>query len=172
MDPDLAAATALLDQAAELIWKIDPTSWTQPNPHFRDSTLGQHFRHTLDHYSSLLTHTPDHTIDYDSRHRDPTLEASPDAARAKCQELLHKLETLGKNLPPDQPFFVQTSCSLEGEITSRNSSFGRELQFLVSHTVHHFAIIGAICHRMDIELPPTFGIAPSTLKHRKALANG
>ena len=53
-----------------------------------------------------------------------------------------------------------------------SSTLGRELQFLVSHTVHHFAIIGAICHRMDIELAPTFGIAPSTLKHRKALANG
>lgn len=172
MDSDLVAAMALLDQAGELIEKISSSAWTKPNATFRNSTIGQHMRHTLDHYESLLSHTKYCVVDYDTRNRDQNIESSPSFTKARCHELLDRLKRLGETFPADQPFHVKTSCSVESEITTRSSSFGRELQFLVSHTIHHYAIIGAICHGLDIELPPTFGIAPSTLKHREAMANG
>ena len=47
------------------------------------------------------------------------------------------------------------------------STLGRELQFLVSHTVHHFAMIGGMCSCLDVKMEEGFGVAPSTLKYRE-----
>ena len=46
----------------------------------------------------------------------------------------------------------------------------RELQFLVSHTIHHYALIGVLlaAEGFDVSLEfPEFGVAPSTLTHWK-----
>jgi hypothetical protein len=42
---------------------------------------------------------------------------------------------------------------------------GRELQYLLSHTIHHYAIIGSILRAQGVEPGPDFGVAPSTLRH-------
>jgi hypothetical protein len=44
------------------------------------------------------------------------------------------------------------------------------LQFLCSHTVHHFALIKLLLDGTGVDLAPEFGVAPSTLAyHRTAL---
>ena len=45
------------------------------------------------------------------------------------------------------------------------SSLARELQFLTSHTIHHFAVIALILRAMDVEVDREFGVAPSTLRY-------
>jgi hypothetical protein len=45
------------------------------------------------------------------------------------------------------------------------STVGRELQYLLSHTIHHYAIIGSILRAQGREPGPDFGVAPSTLRH-------
>ncbi|MGC6565166.1 MAG: hypothetical protein ACON38_06080 [Akkermansiaceae bacterium] len=50
------------------------------------------------------------------------------------------------------------------------STAGRELQFLLSHTVHHFAMIGGICKCLEVSLEEGFGVAPSTLRHHKEVS--
>jgi hypothetical protein len=52
------------------------------------------------------------------------------------------------------------------------STIGRELQFLASHTVHHFAIMAMILRLQDIHPPADFGIAPSTLRFMKETQAG
>jgi hypothetical protein len=49
-----------------------------------------------------------------------------------------------------------------------NSSLRRELQFLISHTIHHYALIATLCARDGFELPADFGVAPSTLWFRNS----
>jgi hypothetical protein len=46
-----------------------------------------------------------------------------------------------------------------------HSTVRRELQFLLSHTVHHFALIAVLLERFEIAVPDDFGIAPSTLRY-------
>ena len=43
------------------------------------------------------------------------------------------------------------------------------MQFLLSHTVHHYALIGAILRLSGVEPPAGFGLAPSTLRHQQQL---
>jgi len=47
------------------------------------------------------------------------------------------------------------------------SSMGRELQFLLGHTVHHSALIVMIIDGIGLSIPDGFGIAPSTLRHNQ-----
>ena len=44
---------------------------------------------------------------------------------------------------------------------------GRELLFLISHTVHHFALIAFMLRSFGIEPGDKFGVAPSTLRYRQ-----
>jgi hypothetical protein len=51
-----------------------------------------------------------------------------------------------------------------------DSSAGRELQFLISHTVHHYAVVAILLRLQGCDAAaenPDFGVAPSTLAHRK-----
>jgi hypothetical protein len=42
------------------------------------------------------------------------------------------------------------------------------LQFLLSHTVHHFALMALILRAQGADPGDDFGVAPSTLEHRRA----
>jgi hypothetical protein len=42
------------------------------------------------------------------------------------------------------------------------STLGRELAFVASHTIHHFAIVALLLRDMGIGVPARFGYAPST----------
>jgi hypothetical protein len=50
------------------------------------------------------------------------------------------------------------------------TSVGRELQFLVSHTVHHYAVIAAMLRPQGVEPGADFGVAPSTLVYEQGSA--
>ena len=51
------------------------------------------------------------------------------------------------------------------------SSGLRELDFLQSHTIHHFALIAYKLEALGIEVEDNFGVAPSTLKYWKEAQN-
>ena len=46
------------------------------------------------------------------------------------------------------------------------STVGRELRFLMSHTLHRYALIAAILRLGGEPVPAGFGVALSTLRHR------
>jgi hypothetical protein len=48
------------------------------------------------------------------------------------------------------------------------STLGRELAFLASHAVHHFALLKAHCLQQGIPLGEDFGKAPATVAHARA----
>ena len=50
------------------------------------------------------------------------------------------------------------------------SSVRRELQFLLSHTVHHHALVKELLRARGRAIGADFGVAPSTLEHRGRLA--
>ena len=54
----------------------------------------------------------------------------------------------------------------DGDVTA--SSIGRELGFLLSHTIHHCALIAVMMRLRGLATPPGFGVAPATMRHRDA----
>jgi hypothetical protein len=50
------------------------------------------------------------------------------------------------------------------------TTVGREFAFVLSHTVHHNALIAVIAKLLGVQVPERFGYAPSTLaylEHRR-----
>jgi uncharacterized damage-inducible protein DinB len=39
---------------------------------------------------------------------------------------------------------------------------GRELAFVISHTIHHSALIAVLLEHADWDVPPGLGLAPTT----------
>jgi hypothetical protein len=57
----------------------------------------------------------------------------------------------------------------EQKVESVPTSLARELVFVGSHAVHHYAMIAQISHHPGKALPSSFGIAPATATYlRKA----
>ena len=157
---------AILRQGIELLSIIPPECYTQRTPACYNSTVGGHFRHIIDHYMSLLHGMEKDKIDYETRARDLRIENDPAYAMAQMECLNDRLECLSEDkLVPMR----SESATAEERLACVVTSVLRELEFLVSHTVHHYALIGVICQLEGIAIPKDFGMAPSTLRHQRTL---
>lgn len=173
MPPALIEANiAFLESAQSLLAALDDERFSQVQVPGGKSGIGAHLRHVSDHYECVLDCLENErdTVDYDHRNRSPEQERSVQHA-ADCIALL--LSRLRKLEAPsmERPLRVRMRTEIQADRDPPDSclsSVGRELQFLVSHTVHHFAIIAMHCDAMGVSVPQGFGVAPSTLHYRAA----
>ncbi len=154
---------AFLHQARGLIEELSDAQYRNNDlPPFY-SGVGQHVRHILDFYGAFLSR-PANRIDYDRRSREAVIETDRSAA-------VQRIEAVGASLAglehPDATVWSKNdeAGDMPADLGFRRSTIGRELHFLASHTVHHFAIIAILLHHQGIRLPKDFGVAPSTLAH-------
>lgn len=176
-NPTLIAANIyFLQQAAQVMERLDRDAYTRTDPSYYESGLGKHFRHVLDHYTALLDGlSGGGRIDYDARARDSRLETDPSYARDFARACIAGLEELaagnrdaGEELTSGHDLEVCSNGSAAGPgETWARSTLRRELQFLLSHTVHHYALIAVILRLQGHNPPPDFGVAPSTLEYQQ-----
>lgn len=157
-----------LNQGIDLLSQVSDEIYASNNGTYNKSGIGRHFRHIIEHYLSLVNET-NSTIDYDARERDLRLENNRELMISTMSEVISSLEKF--SIKPD---YLQKEINVRsnegiGEEDSplSSSTIRRELQFLISHTVHHYALIGLILKTMGFDPSPEFGIAPSTLKHEQ-----
>ncbi len=165
----IRANCEFLRQGIELLEKHQNSTYVNSNPSTFGSSIGAHMRHVLDHYGSFLKGVAGGVVDYDDRVRDTVVEKDVSAAIDRIKEISAELTELEQMA--DLPVGVMVSASATDEEEKSNSSFGRELQFLVSHTVHHYALIAIASRMQGIAPDSTFGVAPSTLKYLQATAS-
>ncbi|MCZ6675036.1 MAG: hypothetical protein O7C75_19055 [Verrucomicrobia bacterium] len=169
MELILEDTVVCLKQGIALMARLTPDTFTRAHPSCYDSTIGGHVRHNLDHFFCLEEGLKLGSVDYDARNRDEFLETNPEYAASKMEELIDFLSSIA-TADLDQPLKVKMDSCADREESNRwsHSSLGRELQFLISHTIHHYALIATLCARDGLELPAEFGVAPSTLRFRKS----
>ncbi|KAK4051268.1 hypothetical protein OIO90_004749 [Microbotryomycetes sp. JL221] len=148
------------------------------------STIGKHLRLLLDaceqaqskqderlfssSTSSSSTRSDIH-LSYDVRSRNVESEESCSKALESFQQLQHRLAKVtskGKatTLQGDRKVVLNAVTPFVVTVTS---SFARELWFCMLHATHHLALLRVIVvGELGLELPPTFGTAPSTLVQR------
>lgn len=163
----LSANLRVLEQGLELLGRLSPALYagSSPGSTAAGKPVGPHFRHILEHYSCFLSGLPSGRIDYDSRAREAQLERDPEAARERIRELIGGLTLVAsQDLEAGAEIRLESGQGEETDQWSR-STLRRELQFLLSHTVHHFALIGLLLGQLGVDAGPDFGVAPSTLKH-------
>jgi hypothetical protein len=130
--------------------------------------IGAHLRHVIEHYEALLQPEEPGVVDYDRRPRDLELQTNPCVALARLHSLLRRLDDWpGTSL--DASVQVRGRGGLAGDIGfGVSSSVGRELVFLASHAIHHYALLKPHCMQHGIPVSAQFGRAPSTVAHDSA----
>jgi hypothetical protein len=154
----------LLRQLAAVVERLTESQYTQKPVGVVESSVGGHVRHCLDHIRALLSAADTRSIDYDHRRRGTAVEASRCCALAEIDELISQLLAL----PADAielELSLSAMMSSGGEPIEVGTTFGRELAYTLSHTIHHNALIAAMVKTLGGWLPDRFGYAPSTLKH-------
>jgi len=131
------------------------------------SSIGAHLRHCLDHFTSFLAGTAECRINYDHREREVTLEQDRIVALDRVRKMRESISRLNTTIL-SRPVNVTSKVLAHGASAQEApSSFARELMYVVAHTLHHFALIRVMSSILNAELPHEFGVAPSTLDHRK-----
>ena len=154
----------VLEQAVEVLRRLDDLTYADGGAEPGISPIGVHFRHVFDHYRAFLAGLPEGEIDYDARERHVPLERDRELALAAALGFGTDLGRLPASIG-GRPVRV-TVRSVAGADESpdwSDSTVKRELQFLVSHTVHHYALIKDLFRRVGFEAGELFGVAPSTL---------
>lgn len=153
---------ALLDQAITLVGDQPEGQYSRACKEVFSSTIGQHIRHCVEHYEEFLTAMEEgRHLDYEKRPRDLRLETD-------TSEALRRLAAIRASLGELSDEGRSVGVLDTGATAPSPSSAAREMQYLLSHTVHHFALIAVIAGLGGMSIPSDFGVAPSTLKHRKS----
>ena len=164
-----SASTDMLMQLAEVIGQLPDHDYARPLPVLSGNTIGKHVRHILEFYELLVNSAQAGQLNYDRRRRDLQLEISTDEALRRIGAVDRLIHWIDLNLPLD----LEADLSVSGDETMViPSSFARELLYNIEHAIHHMALIQVAVRSAfpTVDLPPTFGVAYSTVQHATATA--
>lgn len=168
-DRPAAVNVHYLEQGVSLIRRLsDETYASCPESPYRGG-VGAQFRHCLDFYDCFVRGLETGLIDYSRRERDTRVETDRQHAIARFQSVCEHLAGLSTGRL-ERPVRVKAEDAACGAPEWSSSSPARELQFLVSHTIHHYALIAMMLKTQSYEVGqefPDFGVAPSTLSYWK-----
>jgi hypothetical protein len=163
-DTLISASVAVLGQARDLLGRLRAGVYSSTAGLPVASGAGPHLRHCLDFYDALLDGLETGRVDYNLRERDEATERDPHRAIARIDATIARLEAT--SAPASTPLLVRAEGPADPLDPSSwvRSSLARELVFLSSHTVHHFALVALLVRLQGVEPGAEFGVAPSTLE--------
>lgn len=156
--------TAILQQSIDLL------GWCIVSPdraRFADA-VGPHLRHVLEHYEELLDGLGRRVLEYDKRRRDRLVETDATVALARFRALVDRLRKMvdGEALPDDVAVMLCGGID-GGDNFVTLSTPARELLFVASHAVHHYAIIKPVLADRGYAVGADFGKAPATIHYER-----
>lgn len=136
------------------------------NLRFSDRT-GPQLRHVLEHVEQFLSGIDAGQIDYDGRVRDKVLESDPTVAQQRFLQAMLALRNRCSQ-PWPSSVTVLADGGLDGSTRFQTQSTPlRELLFLASHAIHHYAIVRVVLLQQGLTLPDLIGVAPATVRYRR-----
>ena len=129
------------------------------------SSVGAHTRHIIERFSCFIPAYADGQINYDQRKRDQSLELDLNNANKALQAITEDLSLLREVV--DSSLSVSESVDEHSDVVTVDSTIERELMGLVSHTIHHLAIIAMLVKAQGYTLNADLGKAPSTIIYEK-----
>jgi hypothetical protein len=156
----------VLRRGIELVEQISDGLYANARPPFMNSGVGGHFRHCIDFYNSFLSSFETGRINYLLRKRNQLVEIDSTLAIFEIEAIIEKLRRLSPaDLQSQVQVILEDSTGPLDALDWSCSSVMRELQSLLSHTIHHYAIIALALRLQGFEPSAEFGVAPSTLAY-------
>lgn len=152
-----------IEQFKKILSQLSQDIYVKPCGALSNATLGQHTRHIIELYLCLINGYASPAVCYDSRKRDKKIQENIDFALLQLEYIQSNLEKPNKE--------IKVSYELGEEEVFLDSNYFREVMYNLEHSIHHHALIKVGLRIMtDIEVPESFGVAPSTMQHRKVCA--
>jgi len=157
------ACLECVDQCLEII-QLLPVETYQSSAS-GGSSIGTHMRHIIERIVCVLDGQEQGRVDYDHRARDPLLESDPTIAASTLATMQLRLE----DLKPESAVTIEVRESVQPDNPAVVviSTLDRELMSLISHTIHHLAIIALLSRGAGYPLRVEIGKAPSTLLYER-----
>jgi len=132
-----------------------------------NSSIGQHTRHIIEFYQSVITGGIIEKLNYDNRERNELIETD----RIYAITLLDKLILRLSEEFQDYPIILEGNFSVfENNQIQIQTTFLRELAYAFEHSIHHQALIKI--GLLEIEkfslVDESFGVAPATIRFRNS----
>lgn len=127
------------------------------------ASIGAHIRHILDRFHCLFAGLPVASIDYDDRKRDREIEHNLEAARFALATVKRRVEQLAQQPSSNGLITVREAVLPAGPAVQIPSTLERELMSLITHSIHHLAVIVLIAKSFGHQIDDDLGKAPSTL---------
>src|SRR5262245_59138641 len=134
---------SLLHQLFELVETLTDEEYMRKPVGVVESSVGGHVRHNLDHIEALLHGLRAGELCYDHRDRGAAVERD----RVAAMDALLRLERELTGFPwTEVPHLLRLSALVAPELPPvvTLTSPERELAFVVSHTIHHNALIAVM----------------------------
>jgi uncharacterized damage-inducible protein DinB len=159
----MTAFSALADTLRRLSVAIRPlTTAAYTRRDLRSSgSIGAHVRHCLDHVCAFERGIAIGEVCYDHRERQTVVEHDVQLAVSRLQRAMTRIGSLDDRLL-DRTLTLRARVSDEGIEVRVATSVGRELAFVISHTIHHSALIAVLLEQSELDVPSRLGMAPTT----------
>lgn len=155
----IASIKENFNEIINLLEKLDDTNYTFCHPELSNATIGEHTRHIIEMYQSLINNYENGIINYDKRERNFNIQTDKNYAINCMNTIIREIEKPNKELVLQQGL-DQISYTIA-------SNYERELLYNLEHSIHHQALIKvAVLKYPSIELVDNFGVAKSTIEYR------
>ncbi len=149
-----------IEQFKEVLIKLPQNCYSKSCATLSNATIGQHTRHVIELYQCLLNGYESADVCYDKRKRNRQIEEEVAYAIGMLDEIQLKLKRPNKSL--------QVRYELGNSEACIPSNYFREVMYNLEHAIHHHALIKVGIQQLtDIQLPESFGVAPSTVQYRR-----
>lgn len=151
---------ALIDQlemGIDLIAQLDDQTFAGSNGR---GSVGAHIRHNINFVDAVIDGAISGSVDHSNRSRDRRIENDRSFASAKLRSQIDALVKIPMNVGE----LVSVTSEMDASV-HHSSTLGRELEFAISHTIHHYALIRERLESTGVRFDPRFGVAPSTLEY-------
>ncbi|MEO8376768.1 MAG: DinB family protein [Candidatus Sumerlaeota bacterium] len=135
------------------------------------SSIGAHMRHCLDHFLCFFRGLEDDEINYDARERNAALESDPAVFHRVMNDIANSLTGLDGSDLSRQVMMRQIPAPGFDPIRVK-TTVDRELLFLMSHCIHHVAVVKVMARAMGVAMPGDVGVAYSTVAWKNSGGNG
>ena len=164
--------TAGLQEGMNLLNLLTADQYIQGFKPAFQSDIGTHFRHILEHYQCFFVQLNETNFRFDKRPRDSRLGSELDYAKKTILGFIDRFKQFDMSLF-DRQYTISEQYGESGLqdqlIDGIETSLERELMFLQSHTVHHYAMIAAMTRSLGVAPDDEFGVAIPTRNFTKQL---
>lgn len=160
---NFASIKNTLIELKEVIIQLTDNDFVTPVNSLSNATVGEHSRHIIELYQTIIKGYDNGIINYDNRERDKSIQTVRQKAVIAIDTIINEIEKENKTLTMEH-------C-ISGNTTFIETNYFREVLYNLEHCIHHQALIKvAILQLKYINLDANFGVAPSTIEFRKQCA--